>query len=318
MFAKLFSNIGIRSMLNSIGLSLLVCISIFWIDDKLLAVNSIRLFYGLGISALWAKIIFVLSLLLFAFVFNEAQNRLRIFDGNYHSMFIAVIASLSLFVGLNNSGSFWLLAVGLLFLLFLQVLVRRENRIEEAVFLLSLLAGFLSYQVPEAIFFAIIILVTLLISAKFTAKSLVAIVLGYGAATYFVVAIEGWFGIDAFSSYKSSLTDLSFALPSAGGINNYGLLIWPILAIFSILTLLSYKKRLNSMQRKVVNLWLSLIVLLMFASFSLGSKTFWLSMLVYSIAYALSLSIETVRNRWLKDSVYLLVLLAFFSVFLIT
>jgi hypothetical protein len=318
MFARLFSNIGIRSMLNSIALSLLVCLSIFWIDDKLLVVNSISLASNQSISPFWAKIIFVLSILLFAFIFNEAQNRLHIFEGNYHSTFIAVIASLSLFVGLNDSPSYWLLGLGLILLLFLQALVQRESRIEEAVFLLSLLAGFVSYQVPEAIFFAIIILATLLLSAKFTAKSLAAIILGYGAATYFVVAVEGWFGVDVFTSYKNSLTALSFGLPSVSWIDNYGLLIWPMLAIFSILVLLSLKKRLNNLQRKVINLWVILVLLLILASFSLGNKTFWLSMLVYSIAYALSLTIEAVQNRWVKDSIYLLVLLSFYSIFLIT
>lgn len=317
MFARLFSNIGIRSMLNSIVLSLLVCVSIFWIDDKLLVVNSISLVTKYSVSPFLAKIIFVLSLLLFAFIFNEAQNRLHIFEGNYHSTFIAVIASLSLFVGLNDSASYWLLGLGLILLLFLQALVQRENRIEEVVFLLSLLAGFVSYQVPEAIFFAIIILATLLLSAKFTAKSLAAIILGYGAATYFVVAVEGWFGVDAFTSYKNSLTALSFGLPSVSWIDNYGLLIWPMLAIFSILVLLSFKKRLNNLQRKVVDLWVILMLLLILASFSLGNKTLWLSMLVYSIAYALSLTIEAVQNRWLKDFIYLLVLLSFFSIFLI-
>lgn len=304
-------------MLNSIVLSLLVCVSIFWIDDKLLVVNSISLVTKYSVSPFLAKIIFVLSLLLFAFIFNEAQNRLHIFEGNYHSTFIAVIASLSLFVGLNDSASYWLLGLGLILLLFLQALVQRENRIEEVVFLLSLLAGFVSYQVPEAIFFAIIILATLLLSAKFTAKSLAAIILGYGAATYFVVAVEGWFGVDAFTSYKNSLTALSFGLPSVSWIDNYGLLIWPMLAIFSILVLLSFKKRLNNLQRKVVDLWVILMLLLILASFSLGNKTFWLSMLVYSIAYALSLTIEALQNRWLKDSIYLLVLLSFFSIFLI-
>lgn len=304
-------------MLNSIVFSLLVCVSIFWIDDKLLVVNSISLVTKYSVSPFLAKIIFVLSLLLFAFIFNEAQNRLHIFEGNYHSTFIAVIASLSLFVGLNDSASYWLLGLGLILLLFLQALVQRENRIEEVVFLLSLLAGFVSYQVPEAIFFAIIILATLLLSAKFTAKSLAAIILGYGAATYFVVAVEGWFGVDAFTSYKNSLTALSFGLPSVSWIDNYGLLIWPMLAIFSILVLLSFKKRLNNLQRKVVDLWVILMLLLILASFSLGNKTFWLSMLVYSIAYALSLTIEAVQNRWLKDSIYLLVLLSFFSIFLI-
>jgi hypothetical protein len=318
MFARLFSNIGIRSMLNSIALSLLVCLSIFWIDDKLLVVNSISLAFNQSISPFWAKIIFVLSILLFAFIFNEAQNRLHIFEGNYHSTFIAVIASLSLFVGLNDSPSYWLLGLGLILLLFLQALVQRESRIEEAVFLLSLLAGFVSYQVPEAIFFAIIILATLLLSAKFTAKSLAAIILGYGAATYFVVAVEGWFGVDVFTSYKNSLTALSFGLPSVSWIDNYGLLIWPMLAIFSILVLLSLKKRLNNLQRKVIDLWVILVLLLILASFSLGNKTFWLSMLVYSIAYALSLTIEAVQNRWVKDSIYLLVLLSFYSIFLIT
>ncbi len=304
-------------MLNSIVLSLLVCVSIFWIDDKLLVVNSISLVTRYSVSPFLAKIIFVLSLLLFAFIFNEAQNRLHIFEGNYHSTFIAVIASLSLFVGLNDSASYWLLGLGLILLLFLQALVQRENRIEEVVFLLSLLAGFVSYQVPEAIFFAIIILATILLSAKFTAKSLAAIILGYGAATYFVVAVEGWFGVDAFTSYKNSLTALSFGLPSVSWIDNYGLLIWPMLAIFSILVLLSFKKRLNNLQRKVVDLWVILMLLLILASFSLGNKTFWLSMLVYSIAYALSLTIEALQNRWLKDSIYLLVLLSFFSIFLI-
>jgi len=186
------------------------------------------------------------------------------------------------------------------------------------VFLLSLLAGFVSYQVPEAIFFAIIILATLLLSAKFTAKSLAAIILGYGAATYFVVAVEGWFGVDVFTSYKNSLSALSFGLPSVSWIDNYGLLIWPMLAIFSILVLLSFKKRLNNLQRKVIDLWVILVILLILASFSLGNKTFWLSMLVYSIAYALSLTIEAVQNRWVKDSIYLLVLLSLYSIFLIT
>jgi len=305
-------------MLNSIALSLLVCLSIFWIDDKLLVVNSISLASNQSISPFWAKIIFVLSILLFAFIFNEAQNRLHIFEGNYHSTFIGVIASLSLFVGLNDSPSYWLLGLGLILLLFLQALVQRESRIEEAVFLLSLLAGFVSYQVPEAIFFAIIILATLLLSAKFTAKSLAAIILGYGAATYFVVAVEGWFGVDVFTSYKNSLSALSFGLPSVSWIDNYGLLIWPMLAIFSILVLLSFKKRLNNLQRKVIDLWVILVILLILASFSLGNKTFWLSMLVYSIAYALSLTIEAVQNRWVKDSIYLLVLLSLYSIFLIT
>ena len=304
-------------MLNSIALSLLVGMSVFWIDDKLLVVHSISLASNQSISPFLAKIIFILSLLLFAFIFNEAQNRLHIFEGNYHSTFIAVIASLSMFVGLNDSPSYWLLGLGLILLLLLQALVQRESRIEEAVFVLSLLAGFVSYQVPEAIFFAIIILATLLLSAKFTAKSLAAIILGYGAATYFVVAVEGWFGVDVFTSYKNSLTALSFGLPSVSWIDNYGLLIWPMLAVFSILVLLSIKNRLNNLQRKVVDLWVILIVLLILASFSLGNKTFWLSMLVYSIAYALSLTIEAVQNRWVKDSIYLLVLLSFFSIFLI-
>ena len=304
-------------MLNSIALSLLVGMSVFWIDDKLLVVNSISLASNQSISPFLAKIIFILSLLLFAFIFNEAQNRLHIFEGNYHSTFIAVIASLSLFVGLNDNPSYWLLGLGLILLLLLQALVQRESRIEEAVFVLSLLAGFVSYQVPEAIFFAVIILATLLLSAKFTAKSLAAIILGYGAATYFVVAVEGWFGVDVFTSYKNSLTALSFGLPSVSWIDNYGLLIWPMLAVFSILVLLSIKNRLNNLQRKVVDLWVILIVLLILASFSLGNKTFWLSMLVYSIAYALSLTIEAVQNRWVKDSIYLLVLLSFFSIFLI-
>ncbi len=300
-------------MLNSIGLSLIACLVIFWIDDKLLAVNSIGLDFGLHISVFWAKIIFIFCVLLCAFVFNEAQNRLYIFEGNYHSMFITVIASLSLFVGMNNSGDYWLLALGLLLLLLLQSLVQKEQLIEQAVFLISLLAGFISYLVPEAIFFALIVLVALLINAKFSIKSFAAIILGYGAATYFVVAIEGWFGIDAFSYYKNSLTGLSFGLPSNNWITNYALLIWPLLAVFSVFSLLSYKSRLNNVQRKVVDLWITLIVLLILASLSLGNKAFWLSMLVYSVAYALSISIETVQNKWIKDSIYFLILLSFVS-----
>ena len=313
MFARLLSNIGIRSMLNSIGLSLLLCVVIFWVEDKLLVVKWIDMGFDLKISVFWSKIIFIFCLLLCAFVFNEAQNRLYIFAGNYHSMFIAVIASLSLFVGINNSGDYWLLAIGLLLLLLLQALVQREHMVEQAVFLISLLAGFISYLVPEAIFFALIILITLLINAKFSVKSFAAIILGYGAASYFVVAVEGWFGLDAFSYYKDSLADLSFGLPSNNWIANYGLLIWPLLAVYSLFSLLSYKKRLNNVQRKVVDLWLSLIVLLILASFSLGNKAFWLSMLVYSVAYTLSLSISAVQNKWIKDSIYLLILLSFFS-----
>jgi hypothetical protein len=309
MFARLFSNIGIRSMLNSIGFSLIAGLVIFWMNDKYLIINPVNYGLDLSFSPITERIIVVLSILLCAFLFNEAQNRQHLFDGNYHSMFIIVLASLSLYTAFEAGFNLWVLAVALGLLLLLQALVQRESRLPEGVFFMSLLIGLLTYVIPEAIFILVLLVFALIINTGISAKSMAAIALGYGAASYFVLAFQGWFGIRAFSSYTDSLLRISIDFPFEHWTNKAALLVWLLLQLFIVFSLLSYKKRLNNKQRQVVNLWLWVSLFLLLAALSLGGKTLWLSMLIYSLAYSLSLIIEATNNKWIKDGIILLVIL---------
>lgn len=309
MFAKLFSNIGIRSMLNSIGFSLLAGIVILWMNDKYLIINPVIYGLDLSLSQSADRIVVVFGIILCAFLFNEAQNRQYLFKGNYHSMFITVIASLSLYTVFEASLNLWVLAVGLGLLLLLQALVQREKKLPEGVFFMSLLIGLLTYVIPEAIFILALLILVLLINTGISAKSLAAIALGYGAASYFVLAFQGWAGVNAFNSYADSLLSISIGLPFKIWTTKAALFVWLLLQLFIVFSLLSYKKRLNNKQRKVVNLWLWLSIILLLASFSLGGKSLWLSMLIYSLAYSMSLIIESTDNKWVKDGILFLVIL---------
>jgi hypothetical protein len=309
MFAKLFSNIGIRSMLNSIGFSLLAGFAILWMNDKYLRINPVIDGLELSLSPSADKILVVFGIILCAFLFNEAQNRQYLFKGNYHSMFITVLASLSLYTAFEASLDLWVLVVGLGLLLLLQALVQKEKRLPEGVFFMSLLIGLLTYVIPEAIFILIFLIVALFINTGVSAKSLASIALGYGAASYFVLAFQGWAGVNAFNSYADSLLSISIGLPFKSWGNKAALFVWLLLQLLAVFGLISYKKRLNNKQRKVVNLWLWLSIILFLAAFSLGGKSLWLSMLIYSLAYSLSLIIEATNNKWTKDGILFLVLL---------
>lgn len=310
MFARLFSNIGLRSVLNSIGFSMLACVVVFFTPNKELGISSLAEGLEFNPSPLSLKIFFVLCLLFCAFLFNEAQNRLRLLTGNYLSMFAATLASLSLFASLTSEVRLWYLPLALLIIMLLQGLVQKEKGHEQSVFLLSLLSGLLSYLVPEALFIGIVLILVLLISSGLSPKSLGAIPLGFGAATYFIVAIEGWFGINAFESYAKSLSEISAGLPTFLLTSSLGPALWFTLLLISFFVLISFKSRLNTAQRKLIDLWLLLLVSFLLAALLLGNKAFWLSLLLYVLAYALAQSIMIVQNRWLKDGIFLLMILA--------
>ncbi len=317
MFAKLFDNISPRNLLNGLLFLALLACSYWTFPIKAWQWYPSEFVFLRPANSLFAFISLFLILLLSSWLFAESQNRRRSFEGQYLSLVGAGVLFWLWIYPLNAGSELWSLIIfGSLISVNLGLLKPEVNSSSKAYISGFLVAasGFLSGELLALIIIPFALLIAL---RRFNGRTLLAVLLGYGSALYFAFSIDFLFDTFLIESWWDQILNLSLfnfeTTPKR-------IVLIAIMAVYiglSVLVLLSSSHQYNNEQKKEINYWIFMMMLGISGFFIFESSNLWLGLCLYPAATLGTLAVQSVRNRWLKDALFILPLLAYLSTFFV-
>lgn len=304
MFARLFNNIGPRSLVNAIIIAALLVFT-YWFKPLASVDMSFSLWGEATISGRVFFIILTVSVFLLAFLFNEWQNGSHFFEPNYYYFLGIITASLVVFYLWQGGNA--LISWPLLMLLIWRSfpVINPQTDFARLNFGLGLGIGILGMFFPNAVFLLALPLLLGLFYSGLSLRSFMALLLGLGAVLYFTLSIDYFF--------DSSLVDLFFGQWADGVLYWIDLkeeMLWtcvPLSLHAAILVLISYgsSARYNQEQKRLIGFWLIVFLVAVLGFLGLAEKLMWLSLAIFPYAFFFSRAIQSVQNRWAKDGLIL-------------
>jgi hypothetical protein len=307
MFAKLFDHISLRSLINALSFSLLVLACIFFLPLGLLKLSVLGYSY---ILPAWLSLTVVLFACgFFSFLFNETQNRKRFFTGQNHLLVVLVLLLFSTQLATNNLHIVVLLPLALLFFNKLSKLVSVVDA-KYLCFDLGLLAGLYSLLYGQLIFLFVLALLAALFESKLSIRSLTASILGLIGGVSFVAAIGVFVDLDIYKMWFAQLASIQLEFAPYSGLEwlTVGLILVLIaLTYFSIPMLLN---KANVLQRGKYTLWFMVQSALVVFTLIFNEKAVLSLFLLFPVAWLISKVLLEAKNKWFRDSLYLILLSA--------
>lgn len=307
MFAKLFDHISLRSLINALSISLLVLASIFFLPLGLIKLSVLGYSYLLPAWLSSALAFFCCGLC--AFVFNETQNRRRLFTSQNHLSVLLVLLLFSTHLATNNLHLVVLLPLALLFFNKLSKLVSVADA-KYLCFDLGLLAGIYSLLYGQLIFLFALALLAALFESKLSIRSLIALLLGLIGGVSFIAAIGVFFELNIFKMWFTQLASIQLNFTPYNGLE------WLTIGVILLLVVISYFSipmlinKANVLQRSKYVLWFMAQSALLVFTLIFNDKAILSLFLIFPIAWLLSKVLLEAKNKWFRDSIYVLLLCA--------
>jgi hypothetical protein len=303
MFAKLFDDISVRSLANAIGFSALTLGFLFFLPFEPLMFQM----WGYTFSYMqWFSYAVVISIVFgVSFAFNEFTNRAYLFKGQNHLLICFVLLSFTTLLAPQTYPYVVSLPLGLLFFLKLSGLFSNKNT-RFISFDAGLLAGFFSLVYPPALLLIPIQIVLTLFLGKLGPRQLIIIILGVCAGVSFPAFVGSWFGSNLLSPWWQGILSINFSI-SAYQHLSYGTLIPLALAIFiAFFNLPLLINKANMQQKAAYTFWYLGMLLCLLPLLVLNHKPLFMGFLIFPLAWVFSKVLSENSNKWLRDSIYLL------------
>lgn len=313
MFARLFDQINLRSTANAALLLLLaLCSFVFLANDPFTLHFWSK---SIQIPAYTGRAIAALLLLVQAFYLNEYINRRHLFEGHNHT--VVILGLWSGAVLLWSSHSEWL--VKSFFLISsLQMIMRfiHAKELRYVFFNLGLFIGLVSFWEPALLWMLPIAWILALSLGQLHPRAFASNLLGLTAMVFFGVSVVYFFGIDAWSIWLQQLRELGPALIAKSELSQPPQWIWLIYLGLTLLLLPSALNKTNNEQRQSIQIWVILMTFALLGWLLLNQKGFWLSLGILSGSLLLAIELRQIANRWIRDGLYLVLILLHLMVIL--
>ncbi len=317
MFAKLFNNISPRNLLNAI-LVLLLLASSFW----LYPVSEWQWFPKSEWQAPLAGpiisfISFTLISILAPLIFAESQNRRHNFEGQYLVLLIAGMLLWLWIYPLNAGPQIWSLFLFGLILASTIPLLRPDSNSSALSYTVGLGISIASFINGESIVLLLIPFGILASVRRLNGRTVLALILGYGSGLYFAFSFDFLLDWSLIATWLNEIQSLDFFHFNRSHKRLATLIPVGLFLVISILVNLSQGHHYNNEQRKEINYWIFLQLIGVSAFFLFENSNFWLGLCLWPAAALGTLAIQGLQNRWLKDGLLILPLLAYLSTFFV-
>ena len=305
MFTKLFNNISIASLLRAFIVSLILASGIFWVPlPATVPIKLLSVEFLLNSSAYqW---IFFLTIPIVAFIFNETLNRMDLVSSNYHGTVLFTLLITGLFLPDAQDTTVIAAVVFMLVLLrLLRSLYLGRDTVYSA-FDMGFMAGLAYCIEPGMILIVPLLLTHLIIMGSFSARVLIAKILGFGASLFLIFGI---LNLSGFTELSLRLFDNFTALEP---VLNFGrwlkpeMLVWVVILLWLIFYFFSAVGSMIVKHRTFFSVLFIGVLLAVTQTALLNFKQMSLMLLAGLMVIFASHFLMTRQNKWIKDSLYLL------------
>ncbi len=316
MLARLFNNLSVQSLAASLIVSfLLIGVGVFFNDFHYTTMKLP------GFTIQVAPVIFQYSSLILIPVFSAWFNSVLISNGHLkgsHYLVPILSVCIYLFAAYSNQPAM-LLATPLIIVIFQHffAMIKATAGVLHILFNISFLAGLLSFYFPPALIFILLCWAAALLFGHFNLRTFLVPVIGLFAFYFLVFSL--YFFFTPFSFIEEFWNLLS--LYSWRGFDWDWNSLWPFgfLLLVMLMAIAEYAKALNYakiQKRQFLNFNMVLIVL--GCLLAIIWKGPWASMIItaFGVSVFLSNLVQYVSRWWLKDLVYLSLILTFLFVIL--
>jgi len=315
MFARLFNNISPRNLLNALVLILALASTYWFYPVHKGSWFPVADWEWPLMSPWFTFMVFIIVTIGASLFYAESLNRKHLFSGQYLGFLLAAMQFWIWLYPLNAGPELWsILLFSLLIFQMMPVLVPKANAAPlnfGAGFWIAI-AGFIH---GESIFLLLIPLGLSVALRRLNGRSMLALLLGYGAVLYFAFSLDyflDWHLLQAWTSEMQSLEFFRFQLDYQRLIP---LAIMALFLGFSVLVNLAQANQYNNEQRQQVNFWLYYALVGVAGFLLFANSNFWLCLIIFPSASLGALAVQTIENRWLRDGILLLPFLAYLSFF---
>jgi len=243
--------------------------------------------------------------MVFSFSFSEWQNNLHLFKSAYYYWIYFFVALL--FVYYLWPYAHYILALPFLFLVLhsaYRAILPKQDLVR-LNFLLALLIALFSFFEKEGLYFLFLPFLLGLFFGGLDLRSFLSLLLGYGAVLYFTISIDFFFETNIMANLGQSWLNLELHWPSLKGVALYSVPAIGVHLLLSVIVSFSGIARYNNEQKRILAFWLLILVFAFVAFLSLGNKGLWLSLGIFPYAFFASRAVQSIENRWLKESLAL-------------
>lgn len=304
MIAKLFDQISVSSLLNAVGFSLLLHLSMLWLPSPAPDLLPQPAEFTWLFKALTIVVGFIAVL-----IFNENNNRSRRFDGHNHLLVVTSCLALVLLHYNDFAEAPFLMLAAILWLIKLKRLLDFKDT-RYLYFELGLLVGFFTFLSGGLIFLLPISWILGIMLSQLNGRAWLASVLGAAAMSYLLVAVSAWFGWDLWSHLISELRGIELFWRPGEFLVYSSVLPLGFLFLVALVYFPSLVNRANNFQRSALTFWYSFMLMSLAAWALLENKLYWAAFLSLSLGWILALIIANGSNKWWRSFLYLLLFTA--------
>jgi hypothetical protein len=318
MFASLFNNISPRNLINTAVVLFLLGLS-YWLRPMSHVLWFPKEFTSLpSLNETGSYILISLFSIAVPFLFGEGLNRLHVFRGQYLSFLLAGILFLLLFLVMDFGPILWSIPLFLYLIFGLTPLLTPKSKAPTHVFGVALAIAAAGFLEGEAILLLLLPMGLAIAMRSFNARTVLALILGYGATLYFAFSIDYFFHTELLAQWLFEIKALGIFKFNPGLERLIPLILIGLFLMISTITCLGQSHHFNNEQKQLVNFWLYFLLLGTVAFLVLENGAFWLAFILLPTASMGALAIEQIKNKWLKDGLLLLPFLAILSFFVLT
>jgi len=318
MFAKLFDNISPRNLLNALLMILLVAASFWFFPMKEIGflpkvlpweINTLATIPGFSL-------LLILSLA-FSWLLAEALNRQHLFAGQYLNMLFAGLLFWVWVYPLNSADDLWSLLLFAFLIFYLMPGLKPDAPVSGRSFGSSFVIALAGLIYGDAIMLLILPLGLKLALGKFNGRTLLSLILGYGAALYFMFSSDYLLNSSFIESWYQKLLSLEILDFTTSYRRAIPLNILSLFLFISSVVTLSQRKNFNNEQKQHLNFWLFYALVGAAGFLVFANSNFWLGLQIFPLSQLGAIAVHSVNNKWLKDGLLLLPFIAFLSFFFV-
>lgn len=305
MFARLFDNISIRSLFNSLVLAGLLAGLAFLQPAPAESFSPLKGLFKVPGS--WLPLLGWVMALLSGAVFTEFLNRRRIFPGNHHFTVIFVALSCAFLQLPQASDGWWYLPIHMYFVYkILDLQGARDGRY--ILFDLGAAAGILVFFHWHFLFYLPLGWILALLQGLLSPKSTIASLLGFTGMAFTGGVLGDAWGFSAWSLLVEQWQTMQWEWGLQFSWSSIYLIPMGLLLGLALFQYPGRMSRANAMQRQTFQLWYLLFLYGLAGWLFLGDKILWTGLSIIPFSWILASFQGYQKNGWIRDTVYLLIL----------
>lgn len=315
MFAKQFNNISPRHLLNAFVVIFAISFSYWLYPSKATIWYPVADWAWPALNELFTFIVFNILALGISLLFAEALNRRHVFEGHYLHFLIAGVLFWIWLYPLNSGPELWSIFLFAFLIFYLLPILEPKAASAGRNFGSAFVIAWAGFIYGDALFLLLLPIGLNLAMRSLNGRSLLALILGYGAALYFAFTADYLFDMELMAVWKSQVASIEFFEFRKDYQRLVHLVILGLFLSISVLINLSQGNYFNNGQRQQINFWVYITGLGAAGFLLFDNANFWLGLILLPTASLGALAIRQVKNRWLRDALLLLPFLAYLSFF---